>query len=465
MSTPRTTSERSATLSSLRLGLAGLVGAFALLPVPCLAPRYPGPASCQGIALARSAGAAAPEPTGIAGPDDGSRRRAELLDQLGVRAWHAAGCQGQGIKVAVLDSGFHGYRAHLDKALPEHVTVKSFRGDGDLEARDSQHGILCGEVIHTLAPEAELLFATWEPEQPAQFLDAVRWAREQGARVLSCSVIMPSWSDGEGHGPAHETLARLLGAGKGGSDALCFASAGNTAERHWGGPFHDAGDGRHEWARGVTENVVTPWGIERVSVELCCPPEASYELALEDAPAGRPRRARTVHGCAVIGFAPERGHTYRVGVRRAGGAPGAFHLVVLGGGLEYATRGGSIPFPGDGPEVVAVGAVDRAGRRWAYSSCGPNASGPKPDFVATVPFPSAWREQPFTGTSAAAPQAAALSALVWSCHPDWTAARVRDVLRSAARRLGSSEHDDETGFGLLHLPGTFEQPLSSQERF
>src|SRR5262249_1612196 len=157
--------------------------------------------------------------------------------QLGIDRWHAAGYRGRGVKVAILDSGFRGYRQQLGKALPACVTVHSFRRDGNLEARNSQHGILCGEVIHTLAPEAELLFANWEPRRPDRFLEAVRWARKQGARIISCSVIMPGWSDGEGGGEVHQALAHILGGGTGRRDVLCFASAGNTAQRTWSGKF------------------------------------------------------------------------------------------------------------------------------------------------------------------------------------------------------------------------------------
>src|SRR5262249_11917243 len=152
--------------------------------------------------------------------------------------------------------------------LPEHVTIRSFRQDGNLEAKDSQHGILCAEVVHAVAPEAELLLTNWEPDRPDQFLEAIRWARKEGARIISCSMIMPSWSDGEGGGPVNEGLAALVGSGREPGDILCFASAGNTAQRHWCGPFHGTSDGYQLWRPGMPDNLVTPWGTDRVSVEL-----------------------------------------------------------------------------------------------------------------------------------------------------------------------------------------------------
>jgi subtilisin family serine protease len=154
----------------------------------------------------------------------------------------------------------------------------------------------------------------------------------------------------------------------------------------------------------------------------------------------------------VARFVPEAQHPYLIRVRHTGGRAGTFHVVVLGGGLEFATARGSIPFPADGPEVIAVGAVDGQGRRESYSSCGPNSSWPKPDLVAPVPFPSLCRGRPFAGTSAAAPQAAATAVLWWSRHPDWTAERVRQALRTSAQDLNTPGHDCETGYGLIHLP-------------
>jgi subtilisin family serine protease len=384
----------------------------------------------------------------------------DCLERLGVAAWHRAGDRGRGVKVLILDSGFSGYCRHLGHALPERVTVKSFRGDGNLEAKASQHGILCGEVVHTLAPEAELLFANWEPDRPDQFLEAVRWAKQQGAQIVTCSVIMPSWSDGEGGGGVHCELAQILGSGGHSGDMMFFASAGNTAQRHWSGRFapssHDGRNGYHEWTPGCQDDAIEPWGGEMVSVELCCAVGCKLELSVYDVTAGEAvgtsvASASNEHGCAVVHFLPRDHHSYTARVRGRDTA-GTFHLVVLGGGLQVANAAGSVAFPADGAEVVAVGAVDPGGQRTAYSSCGPNSTCPKPDLVAAVPFPSGWRGRPFSGTSAASPQAEALAALVWTRHPDWTARRVRDELCSDAEQLANGAPNFETGYGRIHLP-------------
>ncbi len=342
--------------------------------------------------------------------------------------------------------------------------AKSFRNDGNLEARDSQHGILCGEVIHALAPDAELLFANWEPDSPAAFLEAVRWAKSKGARILSCSLIMPNWSDGEGGGQVHAALAPLLGCGQASGDLLCFASAGNTALRHWAGAFQINDQGVHEWGRGRTVNLLKPWGPERVAVEIYGPTVTACELQVLDERTGAlvGKTALEAYGAghwgqAVVRFDPVPGHDYLVRLRclnllTPSGKAEKFHLVALGGNLEDSSRGGSIPFPGDGAHVVAVGAVDHAGKRLSYSSCGPNSSRPKPDFVSLVPFPSYCRTRPFAGTSAAAPQAAALAAVCWSRNPDWTAQQVRSILKRAALDLCTPGHDCETGYGMIRLP-------------
>ncbi len=392
---------------------------------------------------------------------DAAVQRRQAFARIGLDKWHEAGQRGQGVKVAVLDSGFHEYRSMLGKALPANVTVKSFRRDGNFDTAESQHGILCGEVIHAMAPDAELMLVNWETDRPATFLQAARWAIDQGAKVLSCSLIMPSWSDGEGGGGINEELAKTVAGGRAGQGALFFASAGNLAQRHWAGPVRPDRAGFHQWAPGNRNNLLTPWGEERVSVELYGPACAGLELLVFDALTAKEIgqcRASTEGSpsgcpCAVVRFQPRPGSRYVVRLRCDDAKnTNAFHLAALGAGLEHSTSAGSLTFPADCRGAVAVGAVDSGGKRLSYSSCGPNSGLPKPDYVAEVPFPSLWRDRPFAGTSAAAPQAAALATLVWARHPDWTANQVNESLRQASSDLGPLGHDWETGHGLLRLP-------------
>jgi len=408
------------------------------------------------------------------------RDQANHLAFLGVDRWQLTGYRGQGIKIAILDTGFRGYHDYLGKTLPARVVTHCFRDDGDFEGKNSQHGILCAEVVHALAPEAELLLTTWEPDSSQRFLESVRWAKEAGARIISCSVLMPSWSDGDGGGDFHQKLRRILQSGTdspedalrsasqpnvgpasrlNGSEstnALFFACAGNTALRHWTGRFHAGADGFHEWQPGQTINNLRPWSSDRVSVELYGPAATQYEITVRDENGEEVSRSKPVAGTngssIAARFLPQPQSTYQVQVRLRKGKPGNFHLVVLGGTLSTVTSQGSVACPADGPEVIAVGAVTRAGNRLDYSSCGLDTHALKPDLVAPVPFPTTVRAQPFTGTSAAAPQAAAVAALLWSRHPQWIAEQIRNVLTKSARDVGPPGPDCETGFGMIALP-------------
>jgi hypothetical protein len=383
----------------------------------------------------------------------------DLFARLGVERARRAGWRGQGMTVAVLDSGFRGYRSALGRALPADVEVKSFERTGNLEARDSQHGILCAEVVHSLAPDAKLLLANWDTENPESFLAAVRWAKGRGAKVCTCSLIMPSWSDGDGGGRIHAELARLLGDGRAPGDMLFCACAGNIAQRHWSGKLRPDAGGYHQWQAGQVSNPLTPWDAERVMVELYGQLTTPCMLQVWSGRnlIGETKLMKQPEGAwskASVRVEPQPGQKYQVCVRWLGTAPPAetFHVVALGGYLGQWTSERSIPFPGDGARVLTVGAVDRGGQRTFYSSCGPNSKEPKPDFVAEVPIPTRLREKPFSGTSAAAPQAAGLAALLWSGHSDWTASQVASTLRASALDLGPPGHDFETGFGLLRLP-------------
>src|SRR5262249_23363252 len=183
-----------------------------------------------------------------------------------------------------------------------------------------------------------------------------------------------SWSDGEGGGPISQALCKVLGAGDRSGDVLFFASAGNTAQRHWFGQFHDAGHALHEWKPGQTDNGLTPWMNGTVSAELYWQPGPNYELTVVDAfsgrEIGRSDAVREGDRCsAVVHFQPQNYCNYQVQVRLLDGKGGPHHMEVLGGGLSCATPRGSIAFPADAPQVVAVAAVNEDGQPAPYSSC------------------------------------------------------------------------------------------------
>jgi hypothetical protein len=329
---------------------------------------------------------------------------------------------GRGITVAVLDVGFRGWRGDVGRTLPLATFGRSFRDDGDLEARPSRHGVRCAAVVHAVAPGSRVLLANWEPDRPESFLAALGWAKAAGAGVVTCSVVMPAWGDGEGGGAVHAEAARLIGEGTRGGDLVAVACAGNLTGRTWSGVARAGPGGWHAWSGSTIDAAVTPFGTGPVGVEVCGPSASQIEVVVIDDGGADVARAAGEPGL-VARWRPRPGTNYRLRVRAAG----RFHVAVLGGWLEHADSVGRVPFPGDGPAWLAVGATE-GGRPAAYGGC----SAGKPELWAPVPFALAGGEGPLTGTSAAAPQIAGRAAAWWSSHPGAPAADVKAVLRRAS---------------------------------
>ncbi len=392
-----------------------------------------------------------------AGREEALRRQ---LARLGVDRWHRAGLRGRGVKVLVLDLGFPGYRDLLGKTLPREVTAQSFRDDGNLRAPEGLHGVRCAEVVHALAPGAELFLANWDFHDPASFISAVKWAKAKGVQVLTCPAIQPGWSDCEGGGTVHIALKRVLGAGDRPDDLLFLAAAGDTGRGHWRGKFQKGRNGLQEWEAGDEINRLSPTGEEpggEVRVGLFCRRGSAYVLQVYDRTAQVYVASHETfeHYWGVSGwgirFLPEAGHNYEIHVRYRSGRGDRFHLIVQGADLEYRTWGG-LCFPADGDEVLTVGAVDARGRRLPRSAYGSEGIGPKPELVGTVPFVLPGDGRDFGGTGAACAQAAGLAALCWAQEREATPARVKGALLKWARRLGEGEYSAETGHGLIRVP-------------
>jgi len=79
----------------------------------------------------------------------------EGVSLTGASAFHSAGYYGQGAKVAIIDLGFQGLTAALNAGeLSNVVYTYDYTGSG-LEA-DTEHGTAVAEIVHDMAPQAEL---------------------------------------------------------------------------------------------------------------------------------------------------------------------------------------------------------------------------------------------------------------------------------------------------------------------
>jgi hypothetical protein len=79
----------------------------------------------------------------------------EGVAATGATAWLGQGTQGRGVKVAIIDAGFRQWRDRVaERDLPPGVHTKDLCG-GQLEGTIG-HGTAVAEVVHEMAPEAEL---------------------------------------------------------------------------------------------------------------------------------------------------------------------------------------------------------------------------------------------------------------------------------------------------------------------
>lgn len=108
------------------------------------------------------------------------------------------------------------------------------------------------------------------------------------------------------------------------------------------------------------------------------------------------------------------------------------------------------------PGVIAVGSTDSTDTVSNFSNVGPEVCvvAPGGDILSTTPTYSvqptvALNYDRFSGTSMATPFVTGLAALIWSRHPSFSNARVRESLQSTAHKLGPGNFDNAWGFGRI----------------
>jgi subtilisin family serine protease len=387
----------------------------------------------------------------------------EAVTVIGAEVWQEAGISGAGVKVGLIDSGFGGYTSLLGSELPEQVTTKSFEdGMAQVDETDIVHGSACAEVIHDVAPGAELFLAAANSQ--AETMEAIEWLESQGVQVISMSK---TWFAGSMDGTSD--LDRFIEQSAGREVAWVIA-AGNFAEGHYLGQFSDPDeDGYHEFSGG--NEVLQIYPEESITLALNWDDwqtgDQDYDLYLLDGDqnvvaSSENRQDGPDSGAYELinasGLDPNGTYSvafYGYHVTR----PGQLNFFLLHGKLDGSMPETSISMPAESGSVLGIGATNwETDELEPYSGQGLTLDGRlKPDLAAPSVVSIASSDDPFNGTSAAAPHAAGAAALVLEAYPDFTPGQVFDFLKSRAVDLGGEGPDAQFGYGRLWLGDPEEQ--------
>jgi subtilisin family serine protease len=413
------------------------------------------------VPLAKPSGTAMPRST------DGA---SEGVAYTGADAWQAAGITGKGVKVGVIDGGFNRYKWVLAGAT---VNVKSFRADRLIEDPtddETIHGTACAEIVHEMAPDAELSLVA--VETPGEFAMATAYLVGVGVSVISSSLGFDGGSPLDGTGTVAKAVDKARASG-----VFFVNAAGNSAsgsigsdsdEGHFAATFMDGdSDGFHDFpgakqANGLVVRLTgDPFSIVLNWDDWKQPARANYALFLYDRAGKEVARGDTDH--VRKGKPPVqeidgkvRAGTYLLKIRKMRSTDPDLPLNIFfqSAQLEMTTPAGSLTSPADARGVVAVAAVNvRTDRGEEFSSRGPTFDGRmKPEIAAPDYVSSRAYGARFYGTSAATPHVAGAAALLLQAFPTMNPDALLTFLNGHAKPpKGLDSGENIVGSGRLFL--------------
>ncbi len=407
------------------------------------------------------------------------------------------GVTGSGVKVGVLSDSVDGLANSQASGDLGTVTVLS----GQSGVPGTGEGTAMLEIVHDLAPGAQLYFAT-AFISPASFAQNIRDLRDAGCKVIVDDVTYFNES------PFQDAVIAQAVNDVSASGVLYFSSARNSGNKNdatsstWEGDFKDGGatsigrGGRlHDFGGGATTNLVAAGGSKRrVDLFWSDPLGASsndYDLYVLDSSGSSVLRSstNTQNGnddpyeavstlnvgerIVVVKFSGSSRFLHldigrgRLSLSTAGcvrghnasGAANAFSVAATSvanscpGGTCGAFVGGSTnpveTFSSDGPRRIFYNPNGTAITPGNVSATGGTVL-QKPEITAAdAVSTSVAGFGSFSGTSAAAPHAAAIAALIKSFAPSLSPAQVRARLTSGALDIEAAGFDRDSGIGIV----------------
>lgn len=401
------------------------------------------------------------------------------------------GVNGSGITVGVIsDSDDHSAQSIANGELPADFTVLA----GQSGRPSSGEGTAMAEIVYDIAPGAKILFATASPS-PAAFADNIIALRAAGAQIIVDDISYnQEWQFQDD--VIAQAVNQVVADG-----ALYFSAAGNEGNllngnaTVWEGDFANGGTNAllpggsvHSFGAQAYNSV----GTDTNSVELQWSDEYNssandYDLYVLDATGTSVVASSTNiqdgndEPLEAVG-AVQAGE--RIVIFKSGSAASRYlRLLSHASPLSIGTPGEIIGHSSTGNAIAvaassasdavnnAPGYFTTASLAETYSSDGPRKMFYQPDgtpftignFLAsggiTIQQPiltagdcgatSVTGFAPFCGTSAAAPAAAAITALVWSNNPSRINTQVRTILAASLLDIQDPGFDINTGNGIL----------------
>ena len=416
-----------------------------------------------------------------------------------VEPLHRQGIRGTGVRVGILDFGFLNYRRWQSTGrLPAPKGARAFNDAGSLDGtgEGDAHGTACAEIIHDLAPDAELYLAAADGSLD-QFTRAVGWLVAQRVQIIS-------FAGGMSAGPhnGRSGMDWLVNQAVEKYHVLWVNSSGNQATAHWTGDAANrdrdgwiqfgADTGKRLFLRSDRRNVnINVLWDDWDSANARTRPAVDAHLYRLDAKTGRAEPYqklifnRETQPIAHFELAEAAGQTWILALQASGvNHPLRVHVFVHGGHVYPSVAERSLSIPATAAHSLTVGAVDiRTGAVEEFSSRGPtDDEREKPDLSAFDDIGSLVYDTGFSGTSAAAAGVAGVAALVQQQRADLSGLSLRSELLRFVRTPGSPgaaygrgildaaslptqvvarSKEVGTDDGLVHLPEALGGPVTS----
>ncbi|MEK7794147.1 MAG: S8 family serine peptidase [Candidatus Hydrogenedentota bacterium] len=388
----------------------------------------------------------------------------ESVALTGADAAQAAGFNGAGAKVAVVDLGFIGLAAKIAAGeLPASTVSVDYSGTG-IEAGTS-HGVGVAEHVMDMAPAAQLYCVKVGDEVDLQ--NAADLLVQAGIQIANHSVgwVIASYYDNTG------PINAIINDSYANDGKFWAVAAGNDAKRHWRATSWIDTDndkwfefsGKIELMDLTTSSSVSyvflnwdQYGNSLTDLDLYVVDKRGKTVASS---VGAQTGTQEPSEALAFTYIPARA-PFKIKIKRYAGPTTGLDMTVFSfyNDLKYAVAANSLMDPANASGAFSVAAINQANWNGSmvpepYSSRGPTNDGRQqpqitaPDGTTSLTYGT----RASFGTSFSSPTTAGAAAILLSEDSLRTAQQLTQLLRNSAIDIGAAGWDATYGHGKLRV--------------